>query len=596
MDELNKLLTSSWGAEKWISEGWSKISADEKAIINARMDDLFKDGLPFELKHDKLFYIYTFSLLAQLEVLAIQVPLKFENKISSLTLKKCMRKQLLDEIFHGLVFTKIVYLLCSPYVQPPAYNESVEALCNFIREESCPKVGIVLLNLIGEGWIEEIFSSLYKQQVAPKVFAIIIEDEHRHVGEADLYSDIGLPDMTIVRNKLDYLETQLVSIFSQYKYAISVSSLLSIQGTIDFIQAIDQKHRTQLKKLGLTPGKMWESFLTVGQEFFPHIHNYSESIQAVEMSPTRQLFMTQWGNPNDPTMVGEFDVNINCLDFFNKKYPAQTLTILMLQTISQCIHDNELFRRFLYHKELYKSQQAYVAIVVQLPECGDHLGNIVFENCHNFSLPELINRIKHVIKIMTFCYKKREQLEKIYPHLKSITSEMLYDFNFGTYAYPMPGNSMVTLSNIGTCGYLRAKSPLRSTESMKFTLLEVTRKPVWNKITCQFEPQDVLPVSVSADHRILDGNLPIPKLINNLFQQKFKQMFEKKSNKNMFWLNDLNDLEQFLAYNAVFDQLPHYSVEIVYKTLLMLQSMWPDFMKIEDFFNQQVKIFKKEHA
>ncbi|WP_232220205.1 hypothetical protein [Legionella tunisiensis] len=100
--------------------------------------------------------------------MAIQVPLKFESRMSSPADQKRMRVQLLDEIFHGMVFTKIVYLLCAPQALPPAYNENIELLCNFIRNEDCPKVAVVLLNLIGEGWIEEIFKSLERQGIAQK--------------------------------------------------------------------------------------------------------------------------------------------------------------------------------------------------------------------------------------------------------------------------------------------------------------------------------------------------------------------------------------------------------------------------------------------
>ncbi|WP_232220206.1 hypothetical protein [Legionella tunisiensis] len=60
MNELSELLRPSWGSEQWILEGWNRISSEEKELIKNRMDELFKDGLPFELKHDKLFYIYTF--------------------------------------------------------------------------------------------------------------------------------------------------------------------------------------------------------------------------------------------------------------------------------------------------------------------------------------------------------------------------------------------------------------------------------------------------------------------------------------------------------------------------------------------------------
>ena len=103
MDELSKLLKPSWGSEQWILEGWNQISNEEKLLIAQRMDKLFQNGLPFELKHDKLLYIYTFSLLAQLEVLAIQIPLKFESRMSTVEHRTRLHKQLLDEIFrkHG---------------------------------------------------------------------------------------------------------------------------------------------------------------------------------------------------------------------------------------------------------------------------------------------------------------------------------------------------------------------------------------------------------------------------------------------------------------------------------------------------------------
>ncbi len=116
---MDELLKPSWGAEQWINEGWNTLSFEEQKGIQARLNTLFQNGLPFELKHDKLLYCYLFSLLAQLEVLAIQVPLRFEKEMPNEKLKKSMRSQLLDEIFHGMVFTKVAYMLSTPYGYPP---------------------------------------------------------------------------------------------------------------------------------------------------------------------------------------------------------------------------------------------------------------------------------------------------------------------------------------------------------------------------------------------------------------------------------------------------------------------------------------------
>lgn len=584
MDEFSELLKPSWGAEAWIAEGWQQISDSEKEFIKNRMQKLFKHGLPFELKHNKLFYLYTFSLLAQLEVLAIQVPLKFAAKMSTGEHQKRMRVQLLDEIFHGMVFTKIAYLLAAPQALPPAYNENIEKLCNFIRSEDCPKVAIVLLNLIAEGWIEEAFNSLQRQGIAPEVFATIIEDEHRHVSDAQLYADIGIPDPEIMRPKLDYLEEQLLSnVFLQYKYMLSISSLLGVNGAIEFLQALDKKHGYQLGKLNLKPSKNWHFYMKLAAEAFPRLQKYSAANYEIPMSPIRKTFMTQWDNPSDPTMVGEFNLNVSCLDFFNKKFPAETLTTLMMQTISFALSETDSFRTYLSHKRLFQSRESYLGVVVMLPDCGDHLGTIVFENCHHLTVQELAIRIRETLKMMVYCFKKREQLEKEHPYLSLIVDEALYDFANEFYPYPIPGSPVVSLSNIGFCGYSHTKSPLRINESMKFTLLEVERKLVWNKLTGAFEPEDILPVSISADHRIFDGNKPVPKMLMAYFQKAFSQMIENLSVPAKIYPRD-----QGTQFVKLLEQLLANNLELGYRALVVLQTYWLDFLDLQDLLNKNL--------
>jgi hypothetical protein len=533
--ELNELLKPMWGAEKWILEGWNSLDNDEKALIKSRMDDLFHDGLPFELKSDKLLYIYTFSMLAQFEVLAIQVPLKFEEKMTTAPFKRQMRVQLLDEIFHGMVFTKIVYLLCAPYYTPPEYNEHIEELCNFIRNEECPKVGLVLLNLVAEGWIEEIFKSLHQANIAPEVFATILEDEHRHVCEADLYCAVGLPEKKILTKKLRRLEELLLTSLSmQPKYATSINVLLGPQATQQFLTSLHEKHTHQLKKINLVPGKQWELLIQLGRNFFSELALYSENVHheaaqevhEVEMTPIRKVFMTQWDNPGDPTMVCQFHIDVSCLDFFNKKFPPETLTTLMIQAVSHLVSMDNRYRHFLSYKKMYQTRGSYVAVVVKLPHCGDHIGNIVFRNCHELTSFELTEKIKRTVQMMTYCYNKREQIEQEHPELKHKLDKMLYDYTHDAYPYPTSGSSAVSISSIGFCGYSQAVSPLRKEEGLKVTLLTVERKPVWNDESQSFVPIDMLPVSISADHRIFDGNLPIPKMLSHSFQHVFQNMLK----------------------------------------------------------------------
>ncbi|QBR84897.1 hypothetical protein E3983_11365 [Legionella israelensis] len=586
MDKLNALLRPTWGSEKWIEEGWQQITEEEQEFIEERVNELFKDGLPFEIQHDRLFYIYAFSMLAQLEVLAIQVPLKFKSKLSNPLFRQQLHVQLLDEIFHGIVFTKIVYMLCAPYAMPPTYNENIEQLCNFIRNENCPQVALMLLNLIAEGWIEEIFSLMQEKGIAHKVFATILSDERRHISEADLYREIGLPDMDVIKEKLAYIEEQLLTnVFLQYKYNSSFAFLLGVEGSIKFLQSLEKKHSQQLEKINLEPGEGWKLCMRVMREMFPEIQRYAEKNHAIPMSSMRKIYMTQWKNPTDPTMVAEFNLNVSCLDVFNKSFPAHTITTLMLQTVSLLLTKAPEFRYYLSHSKLYKSDETYVGVIAKLPNCGDHLGTIVFENCHCIPVQELFFKIRRILKMMVYCYKKREHLEKNHPELESILNQTIDEMNNGVYPYPMPGNPLMSVSNISHCGYVHVKAPLRINEAGRFTLLDIDRKMVWNKHSKKFEEQDVLPVSISADHRIFDGNKRIPKLMQTCFEQMFEQMiqtsvseFENKASMDDDKNRELIELIELLLEN---------NLRLGYKVLLCLQTIWMDFINIEQMLSSE---------
>ena len=140
----------------------------------------------------------------------------------------------------------------------------------------------------------------------------------------------------------------------------------------------------------------------------------------------------------------------------------------------------------------------------------------------------------------------------------------------------------MSLSNIGFCGFSGAKSPLFPNEALKFTLLEIERKPVWNKQTQAFEPQDMLPVSVSADHRVFDGNVPVPKLIASCFETMLAAMqADVATSKASTEANQLNDLI------AILDGFVDGNVEIAYKALLVLQTYWMDYLGIDAFFSNR---------
>ena len=297
----------------------------------------------------------------------------------------------------------------------------------------------------------------------------------------------------------------------------------------------------------------------------------------VEMTPLRKFFMTQWDDPADPTMVSQFNMDVSCLDFFAKKYPPETLTTLMLQAVSSTLMQDPSFRNFLSYKKLRQTREAKVAIVVKLPGCQDHLGAIIYKNCHEMTVSELTRKIRNTIQKMAYCYKKCQQIEKQHPHFKRNLDDMLYEYAHGEYPYPVPGSAFVSLSNIGHCGYSQAVSPLRKNESLKVTLLQVERKPVWDKVTQSFVAKDMMPISIRADHRVFDGNLPIPHYLDTAFQSMFQNMLGQKPSllrEEPLTENFLQTIDRMLAEN----------LEIGYRLLIMLQNIWSDDTDVERIF------------
>lgn len=652
MKDFNALLQSSWGSEKWILEGWNTITPEEQQHIEQRVNKLFAKGLPFELKHDKMLYLYVFSTMAQLEVLGIQLPLRFENEMKKPELKQRMRAQLVDEIFHAIVFTKIVFILSEPYSSPPPYNPYLEMISTFVREQDCLKVGMVVLNLVCEGVIEEIFKALYDSGIASKVFELILEDERRHVSEADLYAEIGLPDKDVLKEKLSALEQQIIIAYcSDPRYISAMSYLLGHQKVPVFLEAIDAKYTEQLKKIGMVPTEQWQIVFSMAPDIYHTFNIHTPGPEQVKrctielgMTPTEQLLMAQMDYPGDPSMVVQFNLDVTGFAFCDNQDSKTRLTEMMMQTVSKALQSLPSWRRFLSFKKLYQTEDSYVSVIEKLPGCDNHLVKISFKNAHELPVESLEAKIKRTLQLMTYCYNRRERLEREYPALKQHVDAQLYQEAHSLYPYPIPGNHHICLTNLGRYGYTQGSAPLLKQMGMHVVLFAIERKPIWNHTTQSFEARDVLPISISADSRLFDGLMAVPELFTNTFNELYqaktntpqsnlekyestdssildlvKQHFsqavgtlhrlvgesetehEQKLNKpaNLKNIAD-NLLLDYLGFNVdelarrehfeeMIERMLNQNLELGYRALLTMQSTWMDYVGVEAVLNGTYK-------
>lgn len=524
---------ASWGSEKWLIEAWNILDESERATVEKRMNDVFQDGLPLELKKDRVIYIYLFAMLTQLEIVAVHVPLKFLKILKNKKLEALMRQQLVDEIFHTMAFSKMAHELSVPYGYPPEFNQSIERICALVTNEDDIKTTVILLNLIAEGWIEQVFDMLRAFDIAPKLFDTIIEDEKRHVAESVLYREIGLPSKKEVANKLALVETELInSIFFQRTYVSAMINLIGLDGCIQLIENIDSQHQKQLAKIQLKPIKKWQSFVRSFPASLKQAYHDHTKDPEVELSSTRRVMLSNWQSASEATMFAMFGLNVTKLEIFEGKYPTHTLTGLILQAISKIREDNKDFRNYICHNKLYNSRQNHVHLVINLPGATNHIGLIKIKDCHKMSLQQLSEHVKHDIEIMEYCRYKSNELSHQQPKLLADYNEYFLskpDNPFGDIHIPNP---IYSLSNVGPWGHEQALSPLFPGEVVKVTISRPERKQVWNNQTKSFDIQDQIPIGVTCDHRVYDGNTITPKICQIVFDEMFEKMIDDDKSAN----------------------------------------------------------------
>lgn len=586
MLELDLLVKPQWGVEKWLDEALALINEQEKIEIQERLDKLFCNGLPLEIEHNKVLYTHVFSMLTQLEVLAVQVPLKFLQELSThKSLQKRMRQQLVDEIFHTACFLKITNMLAMPHAFPPSYDPSIEKFCTFVVSEPDVRTVVIMLNLIGEGWIEQLFDVLHQAGIAPTVFDAIMEDEQRHVEEAELYQALGLPEKDYMQRKLAFLEEELITnVIFKPKNTLALASLIGVDGCYKLMQQINDTHIKQIAKLDLHPHYLWDYFMTHVPEIMEFYHDHRAD-KPVPLTSTRKALIAAWDNPKSPTMSSEFSLDISRLGFFDKKYPPDTLLILTLQALSKTMAENPQWCRYICNNEIFEADASYTSLAIKLPTDDAHLGLIYFRNCHEMTALELSKHIKHDLAIMAYCYETAMQLKNEHPYLMDVFEEYFREQKDATFGLPDVASPVICLSNIGPWGFERVVSPLLPGEIAKFTMAKVEKAQVYNHQTNQFEVIDRLPVGVSVDHRVLDANMPLPEAMQKRFKQTVDK-FEKDLKQPKKPMGNFSNLEEFKEYA---EQLLKGSLEYGFRALLINGHQYANYAGPREPFDEKKK-------
>ena len=592
MIQLQQLLKPTWGVEKWLNAAWSVLHDDEKQLISKRVDDLFFNPIPFQIEHDKVLYLHLFSLLTQLEIFGLQGLLKTLNKLPEGELQLKFRQQIVDEIFHAVVFAKITFELAAPYALPPSHSATIEQCLSLMVEEQDLKTSLVLINLVAEGWIEEIFMAIQECKIAPRIFDVIIADESRHLEDSALFLEIGLPEPDYLTKKLERFEEELITmVFEQYTYAQTLINFMGVDGAKKLFDNIDKKHYRLLKKINFTPSKNWRfSMDSIPLLIDDAFHNQNADT-LVKQSDTRRIFTAIWAEPNQPTQSSLFSMDVTPIEFFEKKYKPEVLTCLILQALSKAMADNPILKNYMWHHKIYNPKDSFVGLGVLLPDCEDHLSMIEFKNCHEMHVSELAQHIQYDMRIMVYCYKRTQALKKEHPYLMDAFNDAFVPRCETIFNEPFFVKPTISLSNIGHWGYEVPISPLFPNETVKLTLGKIERKQVWNNTSKIFEVRDILPIGISVDHRVFDANIPVPKAMQTAFDDVFMAMQKTAPPKE-----PVRSATYFDEFIALGERLMETDLEAGFRCLFIASQVWKNHNEIKKHMHKADDYLKEEAA
>ncbi len=590
MIQLQQLIKPMWSVEKWLNSSWSILNEAEKKIISQRVDEMFYNPIPFQLQHDKILYLHLFSLLTQLEIFGLQGLIKTLNKLPKGDLQRKFRQQIMDEIFHAVVFARITFELAAPYAFPPIPSDGIEKFLSFLVEEQDLKTSLVLINLVAEGWIEEIFVAMQEYNIAPRVFDVVIADESRHLEDSALYLEGGLPEKEGLTKKLAAFEAELITmIFSQHTYVLTLINFLGVEGAKRLFSNIDQKHTRLLKKIDATVSDDWRFFMDNISLLVESVFHDQASDKLVEQTDTRRIFAALWDEPNQPTQSSLFSIDITPVGFFEKKFKPEVLTCLMLQALSKAMSDHPVLKNYMLHHKIYNPKDSFVGLAVLLPGSDDHLSMIEFKNCHTMHVLELAKHIQYDIKNMVFCYQRSQQLKKDHPYLMDSFNETFTPRSETIFNDPFFAKPTISLSNIGHWGYEVPISPLFPNETVKLTLGKIERKQVWNNTSKTFEVRDILPVGISVDHRVFDANIPVPKVMQTAFDDVFLAMQQ-----NPLPTAPLKYSVDHNEFVELSNKLVESDLELGFGCLFVSSQVWKNHNAIKLLIQKADQYFKEE--
>jgi hypothetical protein len=489
-DELHEIANLPWPPMRHVRRGMARLDEQGRRHVAARLRGTLSKFQPKPGVNRAALRRF-FSFLSQVEVIAIEVPLS-ALPTAWPEVVPLLERQLADEVFHSTVFAALAQRL-GGLDEPIAEAERV---LDHIRAQEDPRTTAVLLNLIAEGWIENLFDQAVQWGVADEVFGIVLDDESRHVEEAHAHAE-GL-DSRKVGEAVRAFETELFRLSQHPRVMLPILALAGEARFRALGESFLATHKAALSEVGLEPAPEVREMERILAEMGLDADAAPLPV-AREVEPETQWRRTAlelWDTPRNPAMSGWCEVRVDHV-------PKHLLTAVTVAAIGKVLADYPRMNRYVHGGKLWQPATVNVGVRAGLGDKGEALTTLVVTEADRRSVEDIRNVIREGVARMN---AMGESIER--PRPGEGDEPLRHVLRDEELAGMMPAGSVaapVTVSNVGKTGLHAGFGAMPGAlgQSLEIIVGRVEKKPQWTG--WRYKPVDTVVIGCTADHRVIDG-------------------------------------------------------------------------------------------
>lgn len=482
-------IDAAWPPMRHVRRGWERLPPEGRRLVSERLArTLATFSAP---PGDKRALRRFFSFLAQVEVIAIEVPLS-ALPTAAPHVRALLERQLADEVFHSALFAAVASRLGGLDEPIP----EAERLLDRIRAQGDPRTSAVLLNLIAEGWIENLFDEAVTWGVADELFRIVLEDESRHVEEAHAHAE-GM-DVAKVEEAVRAFEADLFLLAQHPRVLLPMLAVAGEERFATLGASFLRVHRAALAEVGLAPDArvaQMEKLLEDMQGALPQL-GLARPHRVEPATQWRRTALELWDTPRHPVMNGWLDVRIDHV-------PRRLTTAVVVAAIAQVYAEYPRMNRYTVGGAVWQPDGVSVGVRVGVGDKGEALSTLVVTQADKRSVHDIARILQAGVARLN---EAGAQVEDLVPDTPpDSVASILRDEELVQLLPPSMVAAPVTVSNVGKAGLHAGFGAMPGAlgQSLEIVIGRIEKRPQWR--TWRYKPTETVTLGFGCDHRVIDG-------------------------------------------------------------------------------------------